>query len=906
MLLNQAKVGDDLVLDSSRASLNLPKTGSQVDCSPGGEWWYRERVSEDRGLPAFEVAQMRVWWAQQSEAIFHRRSHEPSEQADGHRPGQDMTRSRGPARTGGTGSTDDDKNDDDGGNDGNGRFAAIGERMEDTDSGPGTLASLEFSELVASRRKALDSGAQGAQLAHATSPNFLRRAAAGGGSAFLGSKDPVQLHPAEKCTCNILEQPDMEPQAHPAGSLAPPQNDLDPDAVVPASPASDPAAVAPSSPTASSPSRHTPNPRRNKTPIVHPRSRQRPQRIAAGATISLTDSAPARRIQLQHAVRANTMFNLEPEQKHEGHEMHLKELDSIAFEEPDGPGLRDHYSALTGKIRAKLEINGYSESHFLDFYYASPILPSFSKVHAFVITFAISWLYIGLFYGSEKLANTRIEHFAELIAKGEKVDALKFALWTCLAAALVPAVLIALFTVGVWTVSGETRGPDVVGSGMTELIAFLNGADTRSQANIANNVFRYLGILGISLAGLYSGIDGPFAMIGASVAIFLVQIVDKTPFLRKFMYREMKLTVTPENDPSAVVTFNAMLTALEKKRLRKFATLGAAVGITAIFRAPIGGVMFALEETTSFFEPSILIRTLFCNLLAYIVVSYQLDDDSFNDLEEPSFQRRFTNTLPTLFRTDTACTRTTGLEDFFIYILLACSIAILGIGWNFLVSQVQLYRQKFALLTSREAAQNAQKQREESSLSVMIFPTKDSTTTLAEPQMPSPTPSLKDFNGAAPLDAPSLLAPPQSETVAVTPVPHVLKWWSRWVSLLSLRLIEVALVCVITTSVVVLLPTAPGLDVCIASTRPLNHILPTAPISCNVAGDGPSTESALDSCLANLSTVCLPTEIMNEFKTDVAKVEASWTGRYLKELLDRHEERRKVRVAELKKEAKRA
>ncbi|PIB94575.1 excinuclease ABC subunit UvrA [Caulobacter sp. FWC2] len=38
---------------------------------------------------------------------------------------------------------------------------------------------------------------------------------------------------------------------------------------------------------------------------------------------------------------------------------------------------------------------------------------------------------------------------------------------------------------------------------------------------------------------------------------------------------------------------------------------------------------------------------------------------------------------------------------------------------------------------------------------------------------------------------------------------------------------------------------------------------------------------------------------------DVAKVEASWTGRYLKELLDRHEDRRKARVAELKK-AKRA
>jgi ABC-type multidrug transport system ATPase subunit len=38
---------------------------------------------------------------------------------------------------------------------------------------------------------------------------------------------------------------------------------------------------------------------------------------------------------------------------------------------------------------------------------------------------------------------------------------------------------------------------------------------------------------------------------------------------------------------------------------------------------------------------------------------------------------------------------------------------------------------------------------------------------------------------------------------------------------------------------------------------------------------------------------------------DVAKVEASWTGRYLKDVLARHEERRLARVAELKK-AKRA
>ena len=39
---------------------------------------------------------------------------------------------------------------------------------------------------------------------------------------------------------------------------------------------------------------------------------------------------------------------------------------------------------------------------------------------------------------------------------------------------------------------------------------------------------------------------------------------------------------------------------------------------------------------------------------------------------------------------------------------------------------------------------------------------------------------------------------------------------------------------------------------------------------------------------------------------DVAKSKDSWTGRYLAEVLARHEERRKARVSELKKTAKRA
>ncbi|CAD6235684.1 unnamed protein product [Miscanthus lutarioriparius] len=129
--------------------------------------------------------------------------------------------------------------------------------------------------------------------------------------------------------------------------------------------------------------------------------------------------------------------------------------------------------------------------------------------------------------------------------------------------------------------------PAAAGSGIPEVKAYLNGVDAHSILAPSTLSVKILGsILGVS-AGFVLGKEGPMVHTGACVASLLGQGGSRKYGLTWNWIRYFK------ND-------------LDRRDL---ITCGAAAGVAAAFRAPVGGVLFALEEVTSWWRSALLWRT---------------------------------------------------------------------------------------------------------------------------------------------------------------------------------------------------------------------------------------------------------------------------------------------------------
>jgi hypothetical protein len=79
-----------------------------------------------------------------------------------------------------------------------------------------------------------------------------------------------------------------------------------------------------------------------------------------------------------------------------------------------------------------------------------------------------------------------------------------------------------------------------------------------------------------------------------------------------------------------------------------------------------------------------------------------------------------------------------------------------------------------------------------------------------------------------------------------------------------LRLLEVAVVCICTSLVVVLLPLSPGVDTCSLPDKPVEHVKSLLP---NVCTESLKSGSKVDftDCLNSLRLVCMPYDIKSEY-----------------------------------------
>ncbi|KAK9925500.1 hypothetical protein M0R45_033822 [Rubus argutus] len=140
--------------------------------------------------------------------------------------------------------------------------------------------------------------------------------------------------------------------------------------------------------------------------------------------------------------------------------------------------------------------------------------------------------------------------------------------------------------------------PTAAGPGIPEIKAYLNGVDTPNMFGASTLIVKIVGSIGAVSAGLDLGKEGPLVHIGSCIASLLGQ---GGPDNYRVKWRWLRYM---NND----------------RDRRDLITCGAAAGVCAAFRSPVGGVLFALEEVATWWRSALLWRTFFSTAIVVVVL----------------------------------------------------------------------------------------------------------------------------------------------------------------------------------------------------------------------------------------------------------------------------------------------
>ena len=122
--------------------------------------------------------------------------------------------------------------------------------------------------------------------------------------------------------------------------------------------------------------------------------------------------------------------------------------------------------------------------------------------------------------------------------------------------------------------------PAAAGSGIPEIIGFLNGTRIKDIFKMQTLIVKFLSCAFAVDSGMPVGYERPMIHLGSLVAAGMSQFKSATfectlPFFARFRNSEDR---------------------------RNFISAGAAAGIASAFGAPVGGLLFAMEEVSSFWK----------------------------------------------------------------------------------------------------------------------------------------------------------------------------------------------------------------------------------------------------------------------------------------------------------------
>jgi H+/Cl- antiporter ClcA len=124
--------------------------------------------------------------------------------------------------------------------------------------------------------------------------------------------------------------------------------------------------------------------------------------------------------------------------------------------------------------------------------------------------------------------------------------------------------------------------PVCAGSGLPEMKGYLNGNHIKGMWQVRAFFVRVLGIIFSTGSGFPAGREGPMVCIGGLIGYRVIDCCRSIPQLRKFLN-----IYVPNHDEDWF-----------REARRVGSTLGGAAGVATAFNAPLGGILYMLEEAT--------------------------------------------------------------------------------------------------------------------------------------------------------------------------------------------------------------------------------------------------------------------------------------------------------------------
>ncbi|KPA75597.1 putative chloride channel protein [Leptomonas pyrrhocoris] len=145
--------------------------------------------------------------------------------------------------------------------------------------------------------------------------------------------------------------------------------------------------------------------------------------------------------------------------------------------------------------------------------------------------------------------------------------------------------------------------PAASGGGIPDVMAYLNGVHLRKAMNLRTFLAKVISCICAVSGGLPVGLEAPLIHLGAITGAGMTQGRSRTLGFQTRLFQAFR----------------------NNKDRRDFITAGAACGVSVAFGAPIGGLLFVMEEVSSFWDQSsngqIFLATMLCFTFSTIINS---------------------------------------------------------------------------------------------------------------------------------------------------------------------------------------------------------------------------------------------------------------------------------------------